>query len=68
MYILTGHRLFKKNIVFFSLKIEFGLANSIDSVEIPHHMGLQCIPKYLRNRFSIPYSRILGLQCIPNQP
>ena len=68
LYLLTGHRLLKKILYFFSLKIEFILANSIDSDKILHHLGLQCIPKYLRNPFSIPYSRILGSQCIPNRP
>ena len=49
--ILRGHRLkFPKNIVFLSLKIDFGLANSADPDEMLHHaafqLGLQCLPKY----------------------
>ena len=51
MYILevTGYNF--KNILFFSLKIDFCLANTADHGEMTHyvtfHLGLQCLPKYL---------------------
>ena len=42
---------FKKMLYFFSLKINFGLANSEDPDEMPHyagfHLGPQCLSKYL---------------------
>ena len=37
-------------ILYFSLKINFALANSVDSDEMQHyaafHQGLHCLPKY----------------------
>ena len=40
----------KKYILFLSLKIDFILANSADTDEMPHHaafhLGLHCLPKY----------------------
>ena len=45
----TGYSL--KNIyIFFSLKVVFVLANSVDPDEMPHnaafHLDLHCLPKY----------------------
>ena len=41
--------IFPQNIVFLSLNIDFGLANSADPDEMPYyvafHLGLQCLPK-----------------------
>ena len=50
VYILRGHRLkFPKNIIFFSLKIDFLKANSADLDEMPHavafHLGLHSLQK-----------------------
>ena len=47
--------IFKKKIVFLSVKINFVLANSADPDEMPHkaafHQGLHCLPKYLFGDF-----------------
>ena len=44
-----------KNLLLFSLKIHFVLANSEDPDEMPHnvafHLGLYCLPKYLFRGF-----------------
>ena len=50
--ILRSHRLyFPQNIMFYSLKIVFALANSAGPDEVPHnaafHLGLHCLPKYI---------------------
>ena len=52
-YILRGRSLViisPNNIVFLSLNIDFGLANSGDPDEMPHyaefHLGLHCLPKH----------------------
>ena len=46
---VTGYN-FQKKIVFYSLTINFVLANSADPDEMPHyaafHLGLHCLPKY----------------------
>ena len=44
-----------KYIVFLSLKVEFGFANSADADEMPHcasfHLCPHCLPKYLFRGF-----------------
>ena len=48
VYIEGSQVLIKKN-AFFSLKIDFGLANNAEPDEMQHyaefHLGLQCLPK-----------------------
>ena len=55
LYIEGSQVIIPKNIVFFSLKIDFILANSADPDEMPHyaafHLGLLCLPKYLFRGF-----------------
>ena len=51
IYIKGSQIIISKNtIVFFSLKIIFVLANSVDPDEMPHYaafyLGLHCLPKY----------------------
>ena len=55
---------FQKNIVLFSLKIDFVLANSAEHGEMLHnaafHLGLHCLPKYSILGFLV----FMGLICI----
>ena len=46
LYILRGNRLlFLNNIIFLSLQINFVLANSADSDEMLHYLGLHRLQK-----------------------
>ena len=70
---MTGYN-FQKNIIFFSLKIYFILANSADPDEMLHnvafHLGHRCLPKYLFRGFWSTRGNIFMLQasryeCVP---
>ena len=45
LYILRGHKLYFREKCILSLTIDFVLANSVDSDQMPH-LGLHCLPKY----------------------
>ena len=45
LYILRGHKLYFRKKCILSLTIDFVLANSVDSDQMPH-LGLHSLPKY----------------------
>ena len=54
-YIISTEVILSKKYLFFSVKINFVLANGADPDEMPHnaafHQGLHCLPKYLFRGF-----------------